>query len=111
LTCVLQDVIAPNIDEFFSPADVNLFWSAVVLVATSMNDSEERSDEESLRGTEILRGVYPETRRRALNDRRLLGRVSLRPIRPGSFSITAIALGLVAVEHEKSREPPALIGT
>jgi hypothetical protein len=53
----LRHVIAPNIDEFLSPADVNLFWSAVVLVATSMNDSEERSDEEPQRSKEILRSV------------------------------------------------------
>ena len=37
-------MIAPNIDEIVTPADVNLFWWAVVLVAISMNDSEERSE-------------------------------------------------------------------
>jgi hypothetical protein len=31
------------------------FSSAVVLVATSMNDSEERSDDESQRNIEVLR--------------------------------------------------------
>jgi len=54
----------------------NLFSSAVVLVATSMNDSDERSDEESGAGSphgldplpQTLRGVYPELCRRARGD-------------------------------------------
>jgi hypothetical protein len=54
----LRFVIAPNIDEFLSPVDVNLFWSAVVLVATSMNDSELR--EESQRNNETPRRSTPQ---------------------------------------------------
>jgi len=38
------------------------FSSAVVLVATSMKDSEERSDEESQRNTEILRFALSDNR-------------------------------------------------
>ena len=55
------------------------FSSAVVLVATSMNDSEERSDEESGAGfscfrsldslPRIPRGAYPELSRKARGDK------------------------------------------